>query len=277
MTTPDLPDIVQRSGTAARSPVLDLVIPVYNEEAVLERAIVRAHDYLDAEFPFSYRLTVADNASADRTLAIAARLAARMQDVRVLHLDAKGRGRALKAAWSQSDAVVVAYMDVDLSTRLSALGPLVAPLLTGHSQLAIGSRLAHGAHVERSAQRTVISRSYVLLLHALLGLKASDAQCGFKAIRTDVARDLLPLVRDDGWFFDTELLILAERAGLRIHEVPVDWVEDPDSSVDIVDTAVKDLQGIARVRGELARGELPLDRIGRRPPAARRPRLRAVA
>ena len=138
-------------------------------------------------------------------------------------------------------------MDVDLSTDLSALLPLVAPLLSGHSDLAIGTRLARGSRVVRGAKRELISRSYNTILHLVLGARFSDAQCGFKAIRADRARELLPLVRDRAWFFDTELLVLAERAGLRIHEVPVDWVDDPDSRVDIVSTALADLRGVARL------------------------------
>ena len=151
-------------------------------------------------------------------------------------------------------------MDVDLSTDLAALLPLVAPLLSGHTDLAIGTRLARSSRVVRGAKREVISRCYNLLLRAALAPRFSDAQCGFKAIRADRARELLPLVEDTGWFFDTELLVLAERAGLRIHEVPVDWVDDPDSRVDIVATALADLKGIARLRRALAA----------RPPAARR-------
>src|SRR2546429_6930973 len=139
-------------------------------------------------------------------------------------------------------------MDVDLSTDLNALPPLVAPLLSGHSDLAIGTRLARGARVVRGPRREAISRCYNLLLHATLGTGFSDAQCGFKAIRADAARALLPLTTDTGWFFDTELLVLAERAGLRIHEVPVDWIDDADSRVNIITTGLADLRGIIRLR-----------------------------
>src|SRR4029453_14765868 len=171
------------------------------------------------------------------------------------------RGRALRAVWSASDAPVLAYMDVDLSTDLAALAPLVAPLLSGHSDLAIGTRLARGSRVVRGAKREVISRGYNLILRGTLAARFSDAQCGFKAIRADVAAGLLPLVEDDGWFFDTELLVLAERSGLRIHEVPVDWVDDPDSRVDVVATAMADLKGIALLAKALAVGTLPLQTV----------------
>jgi putative flippase GtrA len=228
-------------------PDVDLVVPVYNEEAALDASIRRLHSYLADEFPFSWRIVVADNASTDATPAIAAALAAELGGVELLRLEEKGRGRALRAAWSRSDARVVAYMDVDLSTDLRALLPLVAPLLSGHSDVAIGTRLANGAKVVRGPRREFISRSYNTLLHAVLRARFSDAQCGFKALRADTARDLLEEVRDEEWFFDTELLVRAQRRGLRIHEVPVDWVDDPDSRVDIVQTAKDDLRGVMRL------------------------------
>jgi putative flippase GtrA len=238
--------------------VLEVVIPVYNEENGLPGCVRRLHQFLATEVPYRSRITVADNASTDATLAVARALADELPDVEVMHLDAKGRGGALYAAWMSSVADVVAYMDVDLSTDLSALMPLVAPLISGHSDIAIGSRLAASSRVVRGPKREFVSRSYNLILRSTLGTKFSDAQCGFKAMRADVARQLLPLVADTGWFFDTELLVIAERAGLRIHEVPVDWIDDPDSRVDIIGTAIDDLKGCWRVGRALATGALPV-------------------
>ncbi|WP_307818573.1 glycosyltransferase family 2 protein, partial [Streptomyces sp. MBT62] len=237
-------------------PVLDVVVPVFNEETDLEPNVRRLHAHLSEAFPYPFRITVADNASTDRTPRIAARLAAELPGTEWLRLPEKGRGRALRAAWSQSPAPVLAYVDVDLSTELAALLPLVAPLISGHSDLAIGTRLAPASRVVRGPKREVTSRCYNALLRSTLAVGFSDAQCGFKAVRRDVADVLLPLVEDTGWFFDTELLVIAERAGLRIHEVPVDWVDDPDSRVDILATALADLRGIARIGGALARGRL---------------------
>jgi putative flippase GtrA len=251
---------------APGSPVLDLVIPVFNEEAGLERSVRTVRAYLNHCFPYPARLTIADNASTDGTLAIARALAQELPGVRVVHLPAKGRGRALREVWLSSDAQVLAYLDVDLSTDLSALLPLVAPLVSGHSHLAIGTRLGRSSRVVRGPKREAISRCYNLLLRGMLAARFSDAQCGFKAIRADAARELLPLVEDTGWFFDTELLVLAERAGLRIHEVPVDWVDDPDSRVDIVPTAMADLRGVARLGRDLMTGRLPLPEIGQHLP-----------
>lgn len=220
--------------------------------------------------PLTWQVTIADNASTDSTPLVARRLAAIHPAVRVVSLPEKGRGRALKRVWLDSHAEVLAYMDVDLSTDLNALLPLIAPLLTGHSDLAIGSRLSHASRVIRGPRRELISRGYNLLLRSALRTKVSDAQCGFKAVRREVAGELLPLVEDDTWFFDTELLVLAERTGLRIHEVPVDWVDDPDSRVDIWRTIRDDLAGIQRLGWALVTGRLPLDEVAARLGVARR-------
>ncbi|MFJ4775086.1 glycosyltransferase [Streptomyces sp. NPDC088762] len=244
-------------------PVLDVVIPVFNEEKDLGPCVRRLHDHLTRTFPYPFRITVADNASTDRTPEVAGELAASLDGVRSTRLEEKGRGRALRTVWSDSEAPVLAYMDVDLSTDLNALLPLVAPLISGHSDLAIGTRLARSSRVVRGAKREFVSRAYNLILRSSLAARFSDAQCGFKAIRREVAERLLPLVEDSGWFFDTELLVLAERAGLRIHEVPVDWVDDPDSTVHLVRTATEDLKGVWRVGRALAVGALPLDRLAR--------------
>jgi putative flippase GtrA len=226
---------------------VDIVVPVYNEEAALERSVRRLHRFLSDGFPFTWRIVVADNASTDATPRIAAALARALPHTTHQRLERKGRGRALRTAWTASPARVVAYMDVDLSTDLRALLPLVAPLMSGHSDIAIGSRLARGARVVRGPKRELISRAYNRILHTALRAHFSDAQCGFKAVRAAALPGLIDDIRDDGWFFDTELLVLAQRRGLRIHEVPVDWVDDPDSRVDIVATAVADLRGIARL------------------------------
>ncbi|HYT09592.1 MAG TPA: glycosyltransferase, partial [Mycobacteriales bacterium] len=191
------PDPEPAPGTVA-APALDVVVPVHNEQSDLDRCVRRLHAYLAASFPYRFRITVADNASTDGTLAVAERLAADLREVVVVHLPEKGRGRALRTVWSASDAPVLAYMDVDLSTDLAALLPLVAPLISGHSDLAIGTRLSRGSRVVRGPRRELISRGYNLLLRGTLAARFSDAQCGFKAIRKDVANRLLPLVQDTG-------------------------------------------------------------------------------
>ncbi|MGH3349056.1 MAG: glycosyltransferase [Nocardioides sp.] len=266
-------DLVSTSSTVAAGSVvstspasgklrttIDLVIPVFNEENGLEASVRHLDGYLRS-LPFPAMITIADNASTDGTWQIAESLAAELPRVRAIHLDEKGRGRALKAAWSTSQAEVVGYMDVDLSTDLRALPPLLAPLLSGHSDLAIGTRLANGSRIQRGAKRDFLSKGYNLLLRGILAARFSDAQCGFKAIRRDVADQLLPLVEDDSWFFDTELLVLASEAGLRIHEVPVDWVDDPDSRVDIAATVKEDVRGVARLLKGLASGRIDLREV----------------
>ncbi|HTY98159.1 MAG TPA: dolichyl-phosphate beta-glucosyltransferase [Solirubrobacteraceae bacterium] len=249
---PKLSLVPARSGVA-----VEMVVPVYNEEHVLAASVATLHEHMASQFTFPFRITIADNASVDATPAVARSLAQELDHVEFLRLERKGRGLALRAAWSASEAEVLAYMDVDLSTDLSSLGDLLAPLLESRADMTIGSRLAPGAEVTRGLRREVISRSYNILLRTSLGLGISDAQCGFKAIRREVLTPLLDLVKDDSWFFDTELLYHARRSRLAIHEIPVRWVEDPDSRVQILATAREDLQGIRRLR-----------RAGRRPAAA---------
>lgn len=245
----------------AATSTVEFVIPVYNEEVDLAASVLRLDHALATSFPYEYRITIADNASTDDTWAIAQGLTRDVATVQAIHLDQKGRGRALKQVWLASQADVVAYMDVDLSTDLKAVLPLIAPLVTGHSDIAIGTRLAKASQVVRGPKREFISRTYNLILRGTLQVGFSDAQCGFKAIRTDVAQDLLPLVEDNNWFFDTEMLVLAQRAGLRIHEVPVDWTDDPGSTVNIVATATEDLRGIWRLLAGLTRGTIPLAQV----------------
>ena len=244
--------------TSPAVPVLDVTIPVYNEERDLEECLRRLHAYLRSTFPHSFRITVADNASTDGTLKAAERVARELREVTVVHLEEKGRGNALRKVWLTSPSPVLAYMDVDLSTDLAALGPLLAPLISGHSDLAIGTRLARNSRVIRGPKREFISRSYNFLLQSLMGAHFSDAQCGFKAIRADIAQQILPHTVDTAWFFDTELLVLAERCGLRVHEVPVDWTDDPNSSVDIVQTALADFRGMARLSKDMVTGRIPV-------------------
>jgi glycosyltransferase involved in cell wall biosynthesis len=253
-----LADLGQQHAGSARECLVEVTVPVYNEEKVLAESVRKLHAYLTANLPFHFVITIADNASTDTTFAIARRMEAELPRVRAVHLDRKGRGLALRHVWGTSAADVVAYMDADLSTGLEAFLPLLAPLVSGHGDVATGSRLLPGAKVIRGPKREIISRAYNVLLRMFLAARFSDAQCGFKAGRSEVIRALLPDVQDDAWFFDTELLLLAQRRGLRICEIPVTWVEDPDSKVDIIRTALADLRGMARLRFG----------TGRRPPSS---------
>ena len=239
---------------------VEIVVPVYNEERALRSSVLGLRRYLQT-MPWTYRIVIADNASNDATAMIGKALAETLPEVAYLRLDQKGRGRALRTAWAQSGARVMAYMDVDLSTDLAALPVLVAPLLSGHSDVAIGTRLNRASRVTRATKREFISRTYNRLLRLTLRSGFSDAQCGFKAVRADRLPGLLSQVQDQEWFFDTELLVVAEHTGLRIHEVPVDWVDDPDSRVDIVSTALADLRGIARLGRDIATGRTGMGEV----------------
>lgn len=230
-------------------PQFDIVIPVYNEAHVLADSIEKLRLYLtEHHFPYTWGVVVADNASTDATLQVAQRLEDTHGDVSVVHLDQKGRGRALKKAWLESDADAMSYMDVDLSTDLDALLPLARAVLEEGYDMSTGSRMTKGSNIVRSLRRETTSRGFITLIKILFLSKLSDTQCGFKAISRQAAQELLPRVENNEWFFDTELLLLAEKGDYRVKDVPVHWIEDTDSRVNVRKTVMEDLQGLARMR-----------------------------
>ena len=241
----------QPSFRAIARPLIDIVVPVLNEEKILQKSITTLDEYMAKRLPYRHQITIADNGSQDKTLELAKNLAEKHQSVRVVSLAERGRGRALKQVWQNSPVDILAYMDVDLSTSLDDFLPMIQPLVAGEAGVAIGSRLMKDSKTSRGVKREFISRCYNNIIKWTSGTKFSDAQCGFKAIRRDVAAKFLPKIRDNEWFFDTELLIKTERAGVPIYEQPVTWIEDTDSRVKIVKTAVDDLKGLYRVNKEL--------------------------
>ena len=245
---------------AGMTATVDIVIPVYNEEQALPRSIVILADFLKANLRNPWQIVIADNASTDKTQAVSEMLCERYAGVNYLHIPRKGRGRALRAAWLDSTADIVSYMDVDLSTDLSHFPQLIESLQHGY-HVAIGSRLSKGSRVTRSLKREVVSRSYNLLIKSTFFTPFSDAQCGFKALTRQAARSIIPHVKNDNWFFDTEFLIIAAKRGYRIKQVPVKWDDDPNSTVNIAGTAAEDLMGLLRLRF----GGIP--RIAPPPPA----------
>ncbi len=227
--------------------LVDILLPVYNEEHILEKSVVTLRDFLAKNGSgFQWVITIGDNASTDGTLAIAKKLSSRFSDVRVSHLDRKGRGRMVKHAWMTSEAQILCYMDIDLSTDLAALPPLVKAIADGNA-ISIGSRQFKGADVDRSLKREVISQGYILILKVMLGFPFTDAQCGFKAMSKQAVNELFPLIVDDEWFFDTELLYLAHKRGYKVKELPVRWIEDKDSRVRILRTMWLDIKGVFRM------------------------------
>jgi glycosyltransferase involved in cell wall biosynthesis len=236
------------SEPASRTRV-DVVIPCYNEVAVLEQSINTTLALFDANPQYEWRVVVADNGSTDGTGVLAEKLAARDPRVKALLLTIKGRGLALKEAWTTSDAEVVSYMDVDLSTDIAHLPKLISMVAEGGCDVAIGSRLAKGSKTDRQLKREITSRGYVALIRMTFPrLKISDAQCGFKALNRKTVELVVPKIENRMWFFDTEMLILAHKAGLKICELPVRWIEDKDTKVKILSTAMEDIRGLARMR-----------------------------
>jgi glycosyltransferase involved in cell wall biosynthesis len=232
---------------AVTKPSVEVFIPVYNEEKDLPRCISTLHEFLKNRLDNPWRITVADNGSTDSTLSVAEAQSHKFTNVAYIHLPQKGRGRALRKAWTESQADIVSYMDVDLSTGLEAFPKMIEALESGY-HIAIGSRLVMGAKVKRSLKREIVSRAYNLLVRLMFWPPFKDAQCGFKALHTDVARILVPLVKNNAWFFDTELLLVAHKNGYKIKEIPVEWAEDPDSRVKVVRTAWEDIKGLMRLR-----------------------------
>ena len=239
-------------------PSIDIVIPVLNEERTLAKTVGTLREYLPSAISNPWRIVVADNGSEDGTPEIARQLSDEHSGVAWTRLEQRGRGRALRQAWLESDADLVSYMDVDLSTDLSAVAPMVKALEEGYD-LAVGSRLAKGAKVyRRTLKREVISRSYNLLIKSMFFSRFSDAQCGFKGLTRKAAQALVPHVKDTGWFFDTELLLLAEKRGFRIKDIPVTWTDDPDTRVKVMSTAWGDIKGLMRLRfGGIPKVERP--------------------
>ncbi|RBP62360.1 glycosyltransferase involved in cell wall biosynthesis [Brevibacterium sanguinis] len=260
---PPVPVATRERSSPPHAAQVDLVVPVHNEESTLERSIHTLIDHV-ADSLHEMTIVIADNASTDATGRIAEELARSHSNVRAVRLEEKGRGRALRTVWLESSAEVLVYTDVDLATDLALLDPMVTAISAGTADVAIAGRLHPQARVQRGVGREIISRCYNRLLSIGLGAEYSDAQCGLKAISRPAAQALLPVVEDDGWFFDTELLTLAQWSGLRIREFWADWTADPDSSVDVVRTAVDDFKGILRLRRDARRGRLPLARIGAR-------------
>ena len=224
-----------------------VVIPVYNEEKALPDSIAKLHEFLSQNLKHQWHIVIADNASKDKTWEIAQSLAQKYPDVMPIHIDEKGRGRALRKVWLESKADIVSYMDVDLSTGLEAFPKLVQAIIDG-SDIAIGSRLKHGAKTTRGLKREFTSRCYNLLVRIMFFTTLSDAQCGFKALSRDCAQKIVPLIQNNEWFFDTELLLLSIKNGHKIKEIPVTWVDDPGTTVHIRKTAIEDLKGLARIR-----------------------------
>jgi glycosyltransferase involved in cell wall biosynthesis len=268
MSLPDInrPDAWRLKSAPGIS--VDVVVPVLNEAHVLERSIRTLHAFFERHIPFAWRVIIAENGSTDGTAEVGRRLAADLSNVELLLIGRRGRGRALRTAWTRSNADIVCYTDVDLSTELEAFPKLFQALIDG-CDLAVGSRLARGAQTTRSLKREAISRAYNYVLRWSLKVRFSDAQTGFKAITREVVERVLPLVKDESWFLDTELLVLAERLGYRIADIPVRWIEDDDSRVKIVSTAWEDLKGVARLQRSLAQG------LAQRPQDFRQPTVAA--
>jgi len=235
------------------NPLINITIPIYNEGKILESNILRLYDFLSKNITYPFEITLADNGSTDNSAAIAGKLSGMIKEIRILQIKQKGKGLAIKRSWLESGADILSFMDADLSTNLRHFPELIDALITERNDIAIGSRLIKGNAVKRSIKRDFVSRTYNILLKLFFLNRFSDAQCGFKVIRKEAANRLIPMIRDDSWFFDSELLIIAEKLGYKIKEIPIEWKENVSSGVDILKVGYLLLKGILRLRFDLNR------------------------
>ena len=229
--------------------IVEITVPVYNEEKELEKNIIKLYEFCEDNLSdYDWHITIADNASEDNTPVIAATLNKKYPQILYFRLEQKGRGRAVKRVWSQSECDLYVYMDLDLSTDLKHLPRILTALKEGYD-VAIGSRLAKGARVEgRTMLRELTSRVLnFFFIHLFFQTHFTDAQCGFKAVTKKVVENLIPKVKDNEWFFDGELLIIAEKSGYKIYEEPVHWVDNPGSTVRLISTIWGDILSIFRL------------------------------
>ena len=226
---------------------IEIVVPVYNEEQALPSTILILTDFLNANVTKHWQIVIADNASTDNTRSVSEMLCGKYPGVNYKYIPRKGRGGALRRVWLDSTADIVSYMDVDLATNLDHFPQLIESLDSGY-HIAIGSRLSKGSRVTRSVRREVISRTYNVMIKSMLFTGFPDAQCGFKALTRETADAIIPQIKDNNWFFDTELLIIAAKRGYRISSVPVKWDDDPNSSVKVARTIGESILGLLRLR-----------------------------
>ncbi|MFL2745725.1 MAG: glycosyltransferase [Dehalococcoidia bacterium] len=229
---------------------LDIILPVYNEQSILKQSVSIICEFITNNLTsYDTNIIIVDNGSTDSTFEIANQLTKSHNNIKAKKIKTKGRGIALKTAWFESSSDLLLYMDIDLSTDLSSLKPLIYEIDFNNFDIAIGSRLLKNSVVSnRKFLRTLTSKTYSFLTRFLFLSKIHDFQCGFKIINKHASKTLLPKIKDSGWFFDTELLLLAEKEKFKIKEIPVNWTDDRDSKVNVIKTIIEDIKGLIRMR-----------------------------
>lgn len=228
---------------------VEITVPVYNEEKELAKNILTLLHFCEKNLKnYDWHITIADNASNDNTPIIGATLAKNTTKISLFRLEQKGRGRAVKRVWSQSGSDFCVYMDLDLSTDLVHLPKILEVLQNGYD-IAIGSRLARGAKVEgRTVLREFTSRVLnFFFIRLFFQTHFTDAQCGFKGITKKAVNELIPHIKDNDWFFDGEMLIVGEKSGYKIYEIPVHWIDNPGSTVRLLSTIRNDIEAMVRL------------------------------
>jgi glycosyltransferase involved in cell wall biosynthesis len=216
----------------------DIALPVYNEEATLKFQVRRLDDYLNTlNFDeHEFRILISDNGSLDQTKQVAEILANEIQRVSLIVVGEKGVGLALRKAWENSDADVVGYMDLDLSTDITHLNEVIAIFTQDNCDVLNASRLLPLSEVSnRKKIRSLTSRGLNILIRSIFKTNLSDAMCGFKFVKRSTLESAIKCgATSNGWFFVAQLLLVAEMTGLRVREIPISWVDDGNSKVKIV-------------------------------------------
>jgi len=223
------------------------ILPVYNEQDCVGKNSLLLCDFLEEKIQGDWTIRIVDNASTDNTLKMAQDASRECKKITVLHLDEKGKGRAIKNAMKDLSYDVYAFLDIDMSTDMNHIPELLRWIDEGYD-VVIGSRLLPGSNTKRSFRREILSRGYNILTRLLLGLPVRDTHCGFKALTRSVVEDVVPKVEDNEFFFDTELLARANKTGYKIKEMPVSWIEDADSKVNVKRTVINYLKNLVKLR-----------------------------
>ncbi|MBD3359736.1 MAG: glycosyltransferase [Candidatus Buchananbacteria bacterium] len=225
-----------------------LALPVYNEEKVLEKSVLKLYNYFKNNIKDDWQIVIVNNASIDKTKKVADSLAQKFLKVDSLNLEDKGRGNALKNVWQKYEADIYAYCDIDLATDIFAFKKLFNSIINGSANIAIGARYIKGSQTKRTLNRLIYSKVYIFLVRLFFPTKIKDFQCGFKAVDKKTVSEILPLVKDKEWFFDTELLLIAEKNDFKIKEIAVQWKENPETKVKFIRTIYDYIENLIKFK-----------------------------
>jgi len=231
-----------------------LMLPVYNEERIIEDSVNTLHEYMKNNIIFDWKIVIVNNGSTDKTSKISKNLQKKYKNIDYVEIEKKGRGNALRESWKNYDADIYSYCDCDLATDISQLRELFDSIDRG-ANISTGNRYKKDSQTRRTLTRLITSKTYLFLIKILFNTKVSDFQCGFKAIDKKTKDDIVTITKDNDWFFDTELLLLAEREGYNIAQIPVTWTEKriKDSKVRVIPASLNNLINLIKLKRRISK------------------------